>query len=130
MSETHDDLERIAEAEQKWRRDVVEPRVNRFQIEKSPTRFYTPTATRDFDFLEKVGFPGQYPFTAGNNPFDFWRRMPRRERSSGSGRIRRVEAVPAPGATAGTAPPRTTATISSACSRSAAAEVPTSPSTW
>jgi methylmalonyl-CoA mutase N-terminal domain/subunit len=73
MSETHDDLERIAEAEEQWRRDVVEPRVKRFQIEKSPTRFYTPTATRDFDFLGKVGFPGQYPFTAGNNPFDFWR---------------------------------------------------------
>jgi len=73
VSETHDDLERIAEAEEQWRRDVVEPRVKRFQIEKSPTRFYTPTATRDFDFLEKVGFPGRYPFTAGNNPFDFWR---------------------------------------------------------
>jgi methylmalonyl-CoA mutase N-terminal domain/subunit len=73
MSETHDDLERIAEAEESWRRDVLEPRVKRFQIGKSPTRFYTPTATRGFDFLEKVGFPGQYPFTAGNNPFDFWR---------------------------------------------------------
>jgi alkylation response protein AidB-like acyl-CoA dehydrogenase len=47
--------------------------VKRFQLAKSPTRFYTPTATRDFDFLEKVGFPGQYPFTAGNNPFDYWR---------------------------------------------------------
>jgi len=73
VSDTHDDLERIAEAEEQWRRDVVEPRLKRFQIEKSPTRFYTPTATRDFDFLEKVGFPGCYPFTAGNNPFDFWR---------------------------------------------------------
>jgi len=68
-----DDLERIAGAEEQWKHDVLEPRVKRFQLEKSPTRFYTPTATRDFDFLEKVGFPGQYPFTAGNNPFDFWR---------------------------------------------------------
>jgi len=68
-----DDLERIARAEEQWKHDVLEPRVKRFQLEKSPTRFYTPTATRDFDFLEKVGFPGQYPFTAGNNPFDFWR---------------------------------------------------------
>jgi methylmalonyl-CoA mutase N-terminal domain/subunit len=73
MSESRDDLDRIAEAEEQWKRDVVEPRVKRFQIERSPTRFYTPTATRDFDFLEQVGFPGQYPFTAGNNPFDFWR---------------------------------------------------------
>jgi methylmalonyl-CoA mutase N-terminal domain/subunit len=68
-----DDLEPIARAEEQWKHDVLEPRVKRFQLEKSPTRFYTPTATRDFDFLEKVGFPGQYPFTAGNNPFDFWR---------------------------------------------------------
>ncbi|MGD0950399.1 MAG: methylmalonyl-CoA mutase family protein [Candidatus Binatia bacterium] len=68
-----DDLEAIARAEEQWKHDVLEPRVKRFQLEKSPTRFYTPTATRDFDFLEKVGFPGQYPFTAGNNPFDFWR---------------------------------------------------------
>ena len=68
-----DDLERISRAEEQWKHDVLEPRVKRFQLEKSPTRFYTPTATRDFDFLEKVGFPGQYPFTAGNNPFDFWR---------------------------------------------------------
>ena len=68
-----DDLERIARAEEQWKHEVLEPRVKRFQLEKSPTRFYTPTATRDFDFLEKVGFPGQYPFTAGNNPFDFWR---------------------------------------------------------
>ena len=73
MSQTHDDLERIAGAEERWQRDVLEPRLKRFQLEKSPTRFYTPTATRDFDFLGKVGFPGEYPFTAGNNPFDFWR---------------------------------------------------------
>jgi methylmalonyl-CoA mutase N-terminal domain/subunit len=73
MSETENDLERIAEAEEQWRREVLEPRVKRFGIGKSPTRFYTPTATRGFDFLTKVGFPGQYPFTAGNNPFDFWR---------------------------------------------------------
>jgi methylmalonyl-CoA mutase N-terminal domain/subunit len=68
-----DDLERIARAEEQWEHDVLQPRVKRFQLEKSPTRFYTPTATSGFDFLEKVGFPGQYPFTAGNNPFDFWR---------------------------------------------------------
>ena len=69
---THD-LERIAQAEQQWKRDVLDPRVKRFNLEKSPTRFFTPTAAPDFDFLTKVGFPGEYPFTAGNHPFDFWR---------------------------------------------------------
>jgi len=73
MSAHDDDLDRIAQAEQKWRDDVVEPRVKRFGLERSPTHFYTPTAARGFDFLEKVGFPGRYPFTAGNSPFEFWR---------------------------------------------------------
>jgi methylmalonyl-CoA mutase N-terminal domain/subunit len=67
------DLERIAQAEQQWKRDVLEPRVKRFNLERSPTKFFTPTAAVDFDFLTKVGFPGEYPFTAGNHPFDFWR---------------------------------------------------------
>jgi methylmalonyl-CoA mutase N-terminal domain/subunit len=73
MKESADDLERIAQAEEHWRHDVLEPRVKRFNLEKSPTRFYTPTAARNFDFLKQVGFPGEYPFTAGNQPFDFWR---------------------------------------------------------
>ncbi len=73
MSAHDDELERIARAEQNWRDDVVEPRVKRFGLERSPTQFYTPTAARGFDFLEKVGFPGRYPFTAGNSPFEFWR---------------------------------------------------------
>ena len=73
MSERSQEMDAVGEAEAQWRHDVLEPRIKRFNLESSPTRFYTPTATRDFDFLEKVGFPGQYPFTAGNNPFDFWR---------------------------------------------------------
>jgi methylmalonyl-CoA mutase N-terminal domain/subunit len=73
MSESRDELEQIAEAEEAWQAEVVEPRVKRFDLEKCPTRFHPPTALRDHDFLEKVGFPGQYPFTAGNNPFDLWR---------------------------------------------------------
>ena len=73
MKESKDELERVARAEEQWRQEVLEPRVKRFNLEKSPTSFYTPTAARDFDFLERIGFPGQYPFTAGNQPFDFWR---------------------------------------------------------
>ncbi|MGC9324941.1 MAG: methylmalonyl-CoA mutase family protein, partial [Desulfomonilia bacterium] len=36
-------------------------------------RFYTPLSVKNSSFLENVGFPGQYPFTAGNSPFDFWK---------------------------------------------------------
>jgi len=73
MSEPERDLEHVQQAEEDWRSQVVEPRVARFKLSKCPTRFYTPTAQRHFDFLTKVGFPGQYPFTAGNRPFEAWR---------------------------------------------------------
>ena len=66
-------IDEVRKAEKGWQEKVLDPRVNRFKLRKSPTRFYTPTARKGFDFLEKVGFPGQYPYTAGNNPFDFWR---------------------------------------------------------
>ncbi|MCK7509431.1 MAG: methylmalonyl-CoA mutase family protein [Desulfobacterales bacterium] len=46
--------------------------MKRFNLGKSPTSFHTPLSMNGSHFLEKVGFPGQYPFTAGNNPFDFW----------------------------------------------------------
>ena len=67
------DRDEIAEAERAWQESVVAPRVARFGLERSPTRFCTPRAIEGFDFLAKVGFPGQYPFTAGNSPFERWR---------------------------------------------------------
>lgn len=73
MSRSAEEIARIEAAEAAWQQDVVAPRVKRFQIPESPVRFYTPGAQRDFDFLEKVGFPGQYPFTAGNRAFEAWR---------------------------------------------------------
>jgi len=68
-----DKITKVAQAEQQWRDKVLEPRVRKFGLEHSPTQFFTPASAPDFDFLEKVGFPGQYPFTAGNAPFDRWR---------------------------------------------------------
>ncbi|MEW6439295.1 MAG: methylmalonyl-CoA mutase family protein [bacterium] len=65
--------EKVREAEQAWLEGVLNPRVKKFNLPESPTKFYSPAAVEEFDFLEKVGFPGQYPFTAGNSPFEFWR---------------------------------------------------------
>ncbi len=62
----------IEDAERSWREEEVEPRVRRFDIEKAPTRFYPPRERSDQDFLENVGFPGRYPFTAGNHAFEPW----------------------------------------------------------
>jgi len=63
----------IQRAEETWRDEIVKPRLARFKIPESPVRFYTPASRSDFDFLRKVGFPGQYPFTAGNHAFEAWR---------------------------------------------------------
>ncbi len=73
MARSRDEIDRIEAAKTTWQEEVVDPRVQRFKIPKSPVRFYTPADQRDFDFLEKVGFPGQYPFTAGNHAFEGWR---------------------------------------------------------
>lgn len=58
----------LAERERKWQEETVKPALKRFGLEKSPNRFYSPRDVPDFDFLEKVGFPGEYPFTASAYP--------------------------------------------------------------
>ena len=73
MSYLIKDIDRIEKAEKEWKQNILDKRVSRFNLPKSPTSFYSPIVVKNSDFLEKVGFPGQYPFTAGNNPFDFWR---------------------------------------------------------
>jgi len=62
----------IKKREQEWKDKTVKKALSRFPILKeSPSRFYTPLdLNEDFDFLEKVGFPGEYPFTAGTYAFD------------------------------------------------------------
>lgn len=68
-----DHVEDIKKAREKWQESILGKRVQRFNLKKSPTQYYTPEHLESHSFLEKVGFPGEYPFTAGNNPFDFWR---------------------------------------------------------
>ncbi|MCU0575378.1 MAG: methylmalonyl-CoA mutase family protein [Desulfobacterota bacterium] len=63
----------IEKAAEKWEAEILKPRVKRFNLDRSPTSFHTPLSCDTTHFLDKVGFPGQFPFTAGNNPFDFWK---------------------------------------------------------
>jgi methylmalonyl-CoA mutase N-terminal domain/subunit len=74
MSRSHD-IEREAE---RWRRDTYDeairltPERARFVtdvgIEVAP--LYTPAdlGAKEFDYLEDLGFPGEYPFTRGDSP--------------------------------------------------------------
>lgn len=80
MAESSD---KIKQAEEAWRQDVVEPRLKQFKLKASPNRFYTPASTESFDFLNKVGFPGQYPFTAGNHAFEAWQALARQAAERG-----------------------------------------------
>jgi len=64
--------EEIKKQEQEWKKGPVAKALRRFPLlNECPSRFYTPLDVQeDFDFLNKVGFPGQYPFAAGAYPFD------------------------------------------------------------
>ena len=59
------ELEKIIERKKKWEESCLVPALKRFKLKESPTKFYTPADIPNFNFLEKVGFPGEYPFTAG-----------------------------------------------------------------
>jgi len=73
LSSAQTTLEEIEQEKRAWETNLVADRVTRYKLKECPTKFYTPADCQRSNFLEKVGFPGQYPFTAGNEPFDFWR---------------------------------------------------------
>ncbi len=60
-----DDIER---RKSEWEEVPLKESLERFGIKESPNRFYTPLDIRDYDFLNKEGFPGEYPFTADIYP--------------------------------------------------------------
>ncbi|MFC1924941.1 methylmalonyl-CoA mutase family protein [Chloroflexota bacterium] len=59
-------LEDIERKRKEWEEGPLKQSLRRFGVEESPNRFYTPLDIKDYDFLNKVGFPGEYPFTAHN----------------------------------------------------------------
>lgn len=66
-----DPLDKIRERKKDWENQTVPKALKRFPyLSEPPSRFYTPLDQAGFDFLENVGFPGEYPFTAGIYPFD------------------------------------------------------------
>jgi methylmalonyl-CoA mutase N-terminal domain/subunit len=61
-------LQRIEKQRKEWETDTLKKSLDRFGVTESPNEYYTPFDIREYDFLEKVGFPGEYPFTAGVYP--------------------------------------------------------------
>lgn len=63
-----DKLKEIEQRKREWEEGPLKKSLERFGIKDSPNKFYTPLDIKDYDFLEKEGFPGEYPFTADTYP--------------------------------------------------------------
>ncbi|MFC1952372.1 methylmalonyl-CoA mutase family protein [Chloroflexota bacterium] len=61
-------LEEIEKKKKEWEEGSLKKSLDRFGISESTNKFYTPLDIKDYDFLEKEGFPGDYPFTADVYP--------------------------------------------------------------
>jgi methylmalonyl-CoA mutase N-terminal domain/subunit len=70
-------LEEIKSGKKQWTEGPVEKAISRFpeRKEKFTTgsnmeveRLYTPEEVEDFDYNEKLGYPGEYPYTRGVQP--------------------------------------------------------------
>lgn len=70
-------LEEIKLAKEKWTEEKVQKAISRFPERKERfktgsdleiDRLYTPEDVKDIDYIEKLGFPGQYPYTRGVQP--------------------------------------------------------------
>ncbi len=57
-------LKGIEKRRGQWEEGSLKKSLERFGIKESPSKFYTPLDIKDYDFLEKESFPGEYPFTA------------------------------------------------------------------
>lgn len=62
---------------EKWKKETVDKtltrlpeRKNKFQTSSNITveRLYTPLETKDLDYIQDLGFPGEYPYTRGVYP--------------------------------------------------------------
>ncbi|HBF41093.1 MAG TPA: methylmalonyl-CoA mutase, partial [Anaerolineaceae bacterium] len=64
----------LEEENKRWEEQTVKPVLNKFKERKA--EFLTPSGIPlpraalpdDFDYLEKLGFPGEFPFTRGVQP--------------------------------------------------------------
>ena len=62
------ELQKIGKAKQEWEDGLLKQQLERFGMEEPPSETYTPLNLENWNFMEKVGFPGQYPFTSMEYP--------------------------------------------------------------
>ena len=84
-------LEETERRRREWEEGPLKQQLKRFGISESPNKFYTPVDIKEHDFVEEVGFPGEYPFTAGKYASQAPEAAPRRgggHISGGKGLVR------------------------------------------
>ncbi|MEW6442484.1 MAG: methylmalonyl-CoA mutase family protein [bacterium] len=73
-----EDAKSVRDARKRWEEGTLKKGIQRLCLNESPVEYYTPADLEDHDFLERVGFPGEYPFTAGRHAIPihlpFWGR--------------------------------------------------------
>jgi len=78
MSAGRSDARAIREARKRWEEGTLKKGMQRLGMSQSIAEFFTPADLEGHDFLEAVGFPGEYPFTAGRHAIPihlpFWGR--------------------------------------------------------
>ncbi len=62
------EAEEIEKRKQEWEAGTLKRALERLGRKENRNRYYTPLDIKNHNFLEKVGFPGEYPFTAGIYP--------------------------------------------------------------
>ncbi|MEA3441938.1 MAG: methylmalonyl-CoA mutase family protein [Chloroflexota bacterium] len=62
---SEEELKEIERKRKEWEEGPLKQTLKRFGVSESTTEFYAPPDVKKFDFLKDVGFPGEYPYTAG-----------------------------------------------------------------
>lgn len=72
-----EDIQNLKKANEKWNEEKVDKVINKFPERKQPftsttgeeiKRLYTPLDNQNFDYLDDLGHPGEFPYTRGVQP--------------------------------------------------------------
>jgi methylmalonyl-CoA mutase N-terminal domain/subunit len=60
-----DERDELKRERQRWEETTLRRNLKRLGLERSPVRLYTPLDVKPKRYMERLGFPGEYPFTRG-----------------------------------------------------------------
>ncbi len=60
-----EELKEIEEHRKEWQETILKRNLERLRLTESPVRLYSPLDAPNERYLDKLGFPGEYPYTRG-----------------------------------------------------------------